>query len=68
MCNIYTTKPTIRLVWPAKTKFSLHIRVVWSESTDACAFYSLQAIESGMPYWVDVQADLSFLLLTEVLL
>ena len=35
-----TTKPTIRLVWPAKIQISLHICTVWSLLI-ACAFYSL---------------------------
>ena len=38
-----TTKPTIRLVRPAK--ISLRIRAVWSESSlITCAFYSFQAL------------------------
>ena len=44
-----TTKPTIRLVRPAKTQISLRIRAVWSESSPiACAFYNLRAIQKGM--------------------
>ena len=55
-----TTKPTIRLVRPAKTQISLRIRAVWSESSlIACAFNSLQAIQRAirelLPYWVNVQ-------------
>ena len=50
---------------PVKTQISLHIRAVWSESSlVVCTFYSLQTIQKGdrqepLPYWVDVQADLS---------
>ena len=41
-----TTKPTLRLVRPAKTQISLRIRTVWSESSlIACAFYSPQVIK-----------------------
>ena len=37
------TKPTIRLVRPAKTQISLRIRVVWSESLlSACAYFSFR--------------------------
>ena len=44
-----TTKPTIRLTRSAKTRISLRIRAVWSESSlIACAFYSLKAIQRGM--------------------
>ena len=44
-----TTKPTVRLVRPAKTQISLRIRTVWSESSlIACKFYSLQAIQRGI--------------------
>ena len=43
------TKPTIRLMQPAKTHISLHIRAVWSEtSLILCAFCSLQAIQRGI--------------------
>ena len=43
------TKPTIRLVRPAKTQISLRIRAVWSESSlIACAFHCLQAIQRGI--------------------
>ena len=36
-----TTKPTIRLVWRAKTQIRLRICAVWSESLlITCAFYS----------------------------
>ena len=57
------TKPTIRLVRPAKPQISLRICRVWSEYLlIACAFYSLKAVQRGkqepLPYWVDVQADL----------
>ena len=64
-----TPKPTIRLVRPAKTKISLRIHAVWSESSlIACAFHSLHRLsKEPLPYWVDVQADL-LLLITEVLL
>ena len=42
----HTTKPTIRLVRPAKTQISLRIRAAWLESSlIAYAFYSLQAIQ-----------------------
>ena len=42
-----TATPTIRLVRPAKTQFSLHIRAVYSESSlIACAFYSLRINEN----------------------
>ena len=45
----HTTKPTIRLVWPAKTLISLRIRAVWSESSlIAYALNSLQAVQRGM--------------------
>ena len=48
MCQ-RTTKPTIRLVRPAKTQISLRIRAVWSESSlIACAFFRLQAIQRGI--------------------
>ena len=62
--NQRTIKPTIRLVRSAKTQISLRIRAVWSDSSlIACAFYSLRAIQRGimrpLPYWMDVQADLS---------
>ena len=59
------TKPTTRLVQPAKTWISLPIRTVWSESF-AEGMCLIQT--SGNPkrdeqelllYWVDVQADLS---------
>ena len=44
-----TTKPTIRLVWPAKAQISLCIHAVWSESSlIACAFYSLWAVQRRM--------------------
>ena len=44
-----TTKPTIRLVRPAKTQISLRIYPVWSESSlIACAFFSLQTIQRGI--------------------
>ena len=51
------TKPTIRLVRPAKTDQPAHSLIAW-------AFYSLQAIQKRdkrepLPYWTDVQADLS---------
>ena len=57
------TKPTIRLVQPAKPQISQHICRVWSEYLlIACAFYSLKAVQRGkqepLPYWVAVQADL----------
>ena len=43
------TKPTIRLVPPAKTQISLRIRADWSGSSlIACAFYNIQAIQRGM--------------------
>ena len=43
------TKPSIRLVRPAKTQISLRIRADWSESLPvACAFYSLRAVQRGM--------------------
>ena len=43
------TKPTMRLVQPARTQISLPIHAVWSESSlMACAFYSLRAIQRGM--------------------
>ena len=43
------TKPTIRLVQPAKTQIRLHICTVWSESLlIASAFYSFHAIQRGM--------------------
>ena len=45
----HTTKPTIRLVRPAKTQISVCICTVWSESLQsACAFYSRQAIKRGI--------------------
>ena len=44
-----TTIPTIRLVRPAKTQISLCIHALLSEYLlIACAFYSLQAIQSRM--------------------
>ena len=44
-----TTKPTIRLMRPAKTQISLCIRAVWSESSlISCASLSLRAIERGI--------------------
>ena len=44
-----TTKPTIRLVRPAKTQISLRIRAVWSESSlIARAFYSRRAYSKGI--------------------
>ena len=44
-----TTKPTIRLVRPAKIQISLLIRAVWSESSlIACVVYSLRAIWRGI--------------------
>ena len=48
----------------AKTKISLRTHAVWSEySLIARTFYSILDIKRGMnetlPYWVDVQADLS---------
>ena len=58
-----TTKPIITLVKPEKTEICLCIWEVWSQSSlIACAFYSL--LPKGdewdpLPYWVDVQADLS---------
>ena len=43
------TKPTVRLLWPAKTQIRPRIRTVWSDSSlIACAFYSLQAIQRGI--------------------
>ena len=43
------TKPSIRLVRPAKTDISLRIRAVWSESSlITFAFYNLQAIQRGI--------------------
>ena len=42
-----TTKPTIRLVRPAKAQISLRIRAFWSLLI-ACTFYSLQAIQRGI--------------------
>ena len=66
-----TTKPTIRLVRPAKTQINLRIRAVWSESTlIVCAFYSLRVIlrakkkkkkkkkKKPLPHWVNIQTDL----------
>ena len=44
-----TTKPTIRLMRPAKSQINLRICAVWSESSlivHVCVFYSLQAISS----------------------
>ena len=50
----HTTKPTIRLVQPAQSDQSFLIAYV---------FYRLWAIQrdkqESLPYWVDVQADLS---------
>ena len=52
MCRLMSqskTKPTIRLVWPAKTQISLLICPVWSESLlITYAFYSLQSIQRGI--------------------
>ena len=43
-----TTKPTKRLVRPAKTPISLRIHAVWSESSlITCAFYSIHLGWSG---------------------
>ena len=58
-------KPTIRLVRPAKTPISLRIHAVWSESfaDRMCILqppgYPKKDIPEPLPYWVDIQADLS---------
>ena len=60
--NQRTTKPTIRLVRPAKTQISLRKCAGWSESSlIACASFSYPKRDKRepLPYWVDVQDDLS---------
>ena len=59
-----SAKPTIRLVRPAKTQIRLRRCVVWSVLADhTCPLqplgYPKRAKREPLPYWVDVQADLS---------
>ena len=59
-----TTKPTRRHVQPAKTLISLHICTVWSVFPDGMCLLQpsgnpkREELEP-LPYWADVQADLS---------
>ena len=57
-----TTKPTKRLVRPAKTPISLRIHAVWSESSlITCAFYSIhqEGLTRILAILMDVQANLN---------
>ena len=59
-----TTKPTIRLVRPAKAQISLRIRAVWSVFADRMCLlqppgYPERDQREPLPNWVDVQAELS---------
>ena len=53
-----------RLVRPAKTQISLRIRAVWTVSADCICLlqppgYPKRDQREPLPYWIDVQADLS---------
>ena len=59
------TKPTVRLVCPMKNQISLPIHAGWSDSLliAMCLLqlpgYPKRDEQESLPYWVDVQADLS---------
>ena len=66
------TKPTIRLVRPAKSQISLHIHTVWWVFADRICLlqhpgYLNRDKQEHLPYWMDIQADLS-LIVTQILL
>ena len=60
----HSTKPTIRLVRPPKTQISLCIHAVGSVFADGMwslkpSGYPKRDEQEPLPYWVDVQSDLS---------
>ena len=60
-----TAKLTIRLMQPAKTQISLHIRTVWSVFTNCMCLlqppdYQKRDKWEPKTHWVDVQADKRF--------